>query len=49
MSFIAGCRDDITGDCWPLLTYYSMFVVNDNHLLSISGRHVACKRLVNVY
>ena len=39
MTFIEGCRADVTHNCWPLL-FCSAFVVTENNLRFVSGRHI---------
>ena len=44
MKFTEGCRADVTGGCWSLLTY-SAVIVTENHLRFVIGRPIAWKRL----
>jgi len=40
MNFIKSCRADVTGGCWPLLTYYNAVILTNKNQLRIvsSGR-----------
>jgi len=42
---------DVTGGCWPPVTgtHYNIVIVTENHLRFVIGRHIACKRLIDVH
>jgi len=53
MVLTEGCRDEVTGRKRLLaVTYHNAVIVTENHLRFVIGpfgRHIACKRSVDVY
>jgi len=48
MNVTEGCRADVTVGCLPLLTTM-LSCKKTICVLLLHGRHIACKRLANVY